>query len=72
MTEKITQYLNNTHDELGIAFFLDSNGRTEINRSRVFRNLYQHASRRKKLYLKTISKTHSLEECIKHARRIRF
>jgi hypothetical protein len=39
---------------------------------RTYRILYNHASRRKKLYLKTISKTHSLEECIKHARKVHF
>lgn len=42
------------------------------NLSRRYRNLYNRASRRKKLYLKTLGKTHNLEECIKHARRIRF
>jgi hypothetical protein len=42
------------------------------NLSRRYRSLYNHASRRKKLYLKTLGKTHNLEECIKHARRIRF
>jgi hypothetical protein len=49
-----------------------TSGKTIIDRSRVYRHLYHRASRRKKLYLKRISATHTLEECIKHAKRIRF
>lgn len=59
-------------NELGISFFLHGDPRTQIDRPRVYRNLYHRASRRKKLYLKRISATHTLEECIKHARHIRF
>jgi hypothetical protein len=42
------------------------------NLARTYRRLYNQASLRKKIYLKTISKTHTLEECIKHARKVRF
>lgn len=40
--------------------------------ARRYRFLYQQASRRKKVYLKAISKTHTLRELCEHAKRVHF